>query len=486
MKYLFLSLISCCLMACGASAPETSTNAATTSTVANENPPAGPANIQVQVKGLSGGQARLIGMYTEQNYLADTATVDAQGRFTFDSQEGYKQGFYFFVLPDNTNFQVLIDDDQEFSITTTAGRLVEDMQIEGSIAAELFYESLRFEQELAPRFTAVNQKLQSTQEGTPEYAQYKKEQDMLVTQRKEYVAGVQKKYPNNLFTKFKTAGQNPDLLEIRRPDGKLDTQAQIAMYRRQFWDNVDFNDVRLLYTPVIQNKLKRYLTELTTQHPDSIVEASSLLIDKVINHPQYFQYFANWVLINYDPEKTTLMDPQAVFVNTVNKYFTYDRAFWSDSTEIYAIQLRAHEMSSSLVGQKGPNVQAPGVDGQTKAIYDIKSPYIIVYMWDPNCDQCAIETPKMVQFSREWKNKGVEVYSIALNTNDTEWKNYINNNGLGGWTNVFDPSNRSIYATYYVDHTPEIYVLNPDRTIIGKNLKVEQIPTVIQRDQQGS
>ena len=50
------------------------------------------------------------------------------------------------------------------------------------------------------------------------------------------------------------------------------------------------------------------------------------------------------------------------------------------------------------------------------------------------------------------------------------------------WTNVFDPTNRAIYATYYVDNTPEIYVLNRNRTIIGKNLKVHQIETILQRD----
>jgi hypothetical protein len=52
------------------------------------------------------------------------------------------------------------------------------------------------------------------------------------------------------------------------------------------------------------------------------------------------------------------------------------------------------------------------------------------------------------------------------------------------WTNVFDPSNRSIYGKYYVDVTPEIYVIGPDRKIIAKNIKVNQIEEVIQRDKE--
>ena len=48
--------------------------------------------------------------------------------------------------------------------------------------------------------------------------------------------------------------------------------------------------------------------------------------------------------------------------------------------------------------------------------------------------------------------------------------------------NVHDPSNRSIYAKYFVDVTPELYVINPDRKIVGKNLKVDQVNIIIERD----
>ncbi|WP_233752764.1 thioredoxin-like domain-containing protein [Flavilitoribacter nigricans] len=486
MKYLFSLLVVFSLFACGETKPQgtaesAGSTAAPAQRVANTTP-IDPPRIEVQVNGLTGGEARLIGMYTDQNYLAARATVDAQGHFVFENSEGYKPGFFFIVLPDNTNFQIMMDRDQQFKITTNLGNLAGDLQVEGNLETQLFYENMRYEAVENPKFVDVNQKLQSVQQGSAQYQQYKEQQDALVAQRKAYIADLQQKYPNSLFVSFKTAGQNPDLKDIRNPDGSMDSQAQVAVYRREFWDNVDFSDVRLLSTPVISNKLKRYMSELTAQQPDSIRKAASHLVDKVLDYPEYFQYFANWIMLQYEPDKTTLMDPQAVFVHMAQNYFTYDRAFWSDSTEIYAIQLRAHEMAQSLVGQKGPDVRAMDPNGNMRAISDIKSPYVIVYMFDPNCDQCAIETPKLVQWYRQWKSKGVEVYAIALNTNDQEWKNYIAKNGLGNWINVHDPTNKAIYATYFVDHTPEIYVLDPQRTIIAKNLKVDQIATVLERD----
>jgi len=183
----------------------------------------------------------------------------------------------------------------------------------------------------------------------------------------------------------------------------------------------------LLYTPVIANKLKRYINELTPQHPDSIISAASFLVNKSLTYPQYFQYFANW---------------------------------------------RAYEMAASIVGKKGPNVTAKNPQGELKSLYDLKAPYLIVYMYNPDCEHCQEQTPKLVEFYKEWKNQ-------------QKWTDYIAKTGMT-FTNVFDPTNKAIYATYYVDQTPELYVLNPDRIIIGKNLKVNQIETIINRDKEGN
>ena len=485
MKYIISLIALLALFSCNESSSSgVSSTQANITQVANvvDNSPIDPPKIEIEIKGwTTGGNARLIGMYSDQNYLADEVPIGTDGRFVFQKAKAYKPGFFYVLLPNNDNFQFIMDRDQQFKMTMTAGGIMDDLQVEGCLDAELFYENRRYEQIENPKFTDINQKLKSVQKGTAQYGQYKAQQDELAAQRKAYIAGLQAKYPNSLFVKFKIAGQNPDLQDIRFPDGTLNDQAQISVYRQQFWDNVDFSDVRLLSTPVIANKLKRYMTKLTAQTPDSIKVSASQLVDRTLNYPEYFQYFANWIMLQYEPDKTTLMDPQAVFVHMVKNYFTYERAFWSDSTEIYAIQIRAHEMSQSLVGQKGPEVRAKDPNGNFRAISEIKTPYAIVYLFDPNCDLCAIETPKLVQFYRQWKSKGVEVYAIALNTNDAEWKGYIAKNGMD-WINVHDPTNRSIYATYYVDHTPEIYVLNPDRTIIAKNLKVNQIQTIIDRD----
>ncbi len=290
-----------------------------------------------------------------------------------------------------------------------------------------------------------------------------------------------KENPTSIFTSFKRAGQNPDLRDCYKQDGTMDTLRYTYFYRNRFWDGMDFNDERLLYTPVVSKMLERYITELTPQHPDSIVKYSIKLVDWVVDKPEFFKYFANWIVLKYDPKESTLMDPQAVFVNMIERYFTYDKAVWSDSAEVFGLQQRAYEMTSSLMGKKAANVQVPGLDGKVHALYDMKSPYIVVYMWNPDCEHCAEQTPKLAQMYQQIKAQGVDVYGIAVNAEDAKVREAVKKYNMP-WLNVFDPTNKSIYPKFYVDNTPEVYVLNPDRTIIAKNLHVDQIMTMVERD----
>lgn len=125
-------------------------------------------------------------------------------------------------------------------------------------------------------------------------------------------------------------------------------------------------------------------------------------------------------------------------------------------------------MESSLLGKKGPDVRAQDVNGNFKSIYEKTAPLIVIFMFSPNCEHCQKDSPKIQQIYQKWKDKGVDFYGIALDTNAEEWKAFAQNGFT--FTNVYDPTNRAIYAKYFVDITPELYVLNKDRTIVAKNL----------------
>lgn len=477
MSILFLSLFaSFCWQCSAAGHSDAQTANAQQAPAVAEN-----GNFTIQVAGMGAGQVRLVGIFNEQQFMATEATADANGTAVFTQDEPYRQGVYFVLLPNNTNFQMILAEDQTFSMTTQLNDLVGSMQIEGSVDNQLLYENIRYEEQYRQAYDPLSAQLKNLERGSNEYEAVEVQRSKLVADRIAYLEGLSANHPNSFFVKFKWAGQNP---ELRR---ELPNDAQVTAYRMEFWDNVDFSDTRLMNTPVIYNKLKRYFEELTPQQPDSIILSLERLVNYLptLEQSEYYKYIVNYVALNYEPTKTTLMDSEAVFVHMVQNHFTYDRAFWSDSTNTYALQLRAQEMANSLVGQAGPNVKAPDENGQLRSIYDLKAPYIVVYLYNPDCEHCQEQSPVLVNLYNNWQQQSpplVDVYAIAIDTEADIWKDYIAKTGMR-WTNVFDPSNRAIYKTYFVNVTPEVYVLGPERKIIAKNLNVNQINDVIARDQ---
>lgn len=436
----------------------------------------------VIIKGLqAGGEGTLAGVYGDQNYKAATAPIGAGGTMRFTRDEPLPAGMYFLLLPDNRNLQILLDIDQTFTMTTNTANLVGAMKVDGSKENEILYDNLRYETVYQQKFQAISAEMNRIGQGNAGYLAKEKERKDLVNERKADLQKIFDANPNTLFTSFKRGGQNPDVREIFNPDGSIDNETRTYFYRRDFWEGVNLGDERLLRTPVIGNKLKRYIKEFTVQNQDSIIASAKYLVDKSLPYGEYYKFFANWITMQYDPQETTLMDPQAVYVFMIQNYFTNDRAFWSDSVEVFGLQQRAYEMQASLLGKKAKNVVAPGPDGKTYELYDIDADFTVVYMFNPDCEHCQEETPKLVDFYKEWKSKGVEVFAMAIDTDDAKWKDYINKTGATAWTNIHDPTNRSIYPNWFVDVTPEIYVLDKNKVFIGKNLKVNQIETIINR-----
>ncbi len=438
--------------------------------------------IRCKVQGLKSGTVKLISVFGDQNLFVDSTFSNEQGEFEWIRKKPYHPGYYYLILPDYTNFHMILDADQHFSMVTTKEDLIGNMRVKDCIDNQLLYESLKLQLKHEIAMDSLNTMKNNAPNDNLTLDKFDLGIKKIIDEKKQQMEGFIKKYPDVFFVKFKRAGQNPDLMNLRNAKGEVDRDRQLEMYRLAFWDNVDLSDTRLLYTPVLVNKLKKFILELTPQHPDSIIRQADYIIKKSLVNKEIFQFVSNWIALNYEPTKTKVMDGEAVFVFILDKYFTKENAFWMDEKELAAIKKKVYEMQSSCLGCQGQDIISTDLNGATRSIYELKEDFVIVYMYDPDCDHCQKETPQLIQFYKEWKAKGVEVFAVVLNSTDQKWRDFVKKYQTDLWINVHDPTNRSIYAKYFVDITPEIYVLNKERKIIGKNLKPDQIKLIIEKD----
>lgn len=442
----------------------------------------GDVKMEFSINGLNddGKTVNLIGMYLDKKFIADSAEINPGGKFEFTGDELFTKGFYFIVLPNKSVIKLLLDNDQVFKFSANASDLDGTAKVEGSQSIKLYYEDLKFKKGIDEKYGPIARKIGTMSLKDPAFKATYDEFKALSKKYSDRNEWLLKNYPDNFFTKFKIGGKNPLLTFPKGADGELDTKAQVQTYRNHFWDDFDFNEPALINTPAFSNKLKRYFKELVNQNQDEIIKYTDVLMNLCKNNDEYYKVITNWIALEYEPGKTKLMDGEAVYSHIILKYFTPERATWLDPVSISTLRKRANEMTQSLLNKPAGNVTARGFDGQIHTFFDSKAPVIIVYIYNPDCEHCEKETPQLIQFYNKWKDRGVEIFSISANTTEPKWKGFHQRFNLP-WTDVFDASNASWYPKYFVDVTPEVYVIDAERKIFAKNLQVTQLETIMQR-----
>ena len=442
--------------------------------------PSQSCRISGTINGVNATHLRLFGYLESNNYFVDSMEVN-NGSFVIESDTLFPGGIYYIVFP-NEVISIFLGDDQEFSMTGTSGSIMQSLKFEGSLDNDLFYENLRFEEDYQPRIEAINNQLQAAAEGSPERATLQKQQDDLLAERDAHLSKFFDKYPESIFSKFKNAGQNPQIREFKNPDGTPDDAKQVYYYRNEFWDNVDFTDSRLLRTPVIKNKVDRYINQLTAQNQDSMIVAVDALIQRSMVNKDMFKFIVNYIGTNYQEPK--FMGSDGVYVHIVKNYITREQAFWAKETDVDALQRDADWRAPSLIGQQGQDFTAPDGKGGQLSFFDSQSPYLVLYIFNPDCENCQKESPLLVQaYNNQLRQKGVDIFTISDTDDGQIWMDYLQKSGLSAFRNTNDPTYSSqFHRKYHFKTTPGIYVLNPARKIIGKNINSSQILTIVERD----
>jgi thiol-disulfide isomerase/thioredoxin len=110
--------------------------------------------------------------------------------------------------------------------------------------------------------------------------------------------------------------------------------------------------------------------------------------------------------------------------------------------------------------------------------------------WDPDCGHCKKEIPKLLKLYHDFKDMGVDIEFFAYGTNleNEDWIKFIAENKLD-WTNlsdfpaanenpraylyekkVTDLKSLNFRKTYDIFSTPQVYLLDSEKKIIGKRL----------------
>jgi thiol-disulfide isomerase/thioredoxin len=109
-----------------------------------------------------------------------------------------------------------------------------------------------------------------------------------------------------------------------------------------------------------------------------------------------------------------------------------------------------------------------------KSLSNLATPYTLVVFGASWCPKCSEELPKIIQNYAKWRNAGVEVVYVSLDTEKEEFEKTVKTYPF--FTHCdFKKWEGSVVKDYYVFGTPTFYLLNNKREILLRPNSVSQI-----------
>ncbi|MEM7163591.1 MAG: thioredoxin-like domain-containing protein [Bacteroidota bacterium] len=435
-----------------------------------------------KVKGAENDTVYLANYFGSKLFYSDTAYSDAKGSFTFKGED-LLRGKYAVVCPGPKWFEILIDE-PKFEIQTDTTDWVANMKIKNSPNNQIYYDYVKFISNQRKEMDALNKELEK-------HAQ----DSVLSNELSKKILAINQSVQNR---QNEIVADHSDLLvgkmmniniPIEVPDAPTDEKGNVTdqyfqynFYKNHFFDHCDLNDNALGRLPDFDRKMDEFFNKVVVQVPDSAKKEADKLIAQIEDKKgELFKYTINWLTVFFEKHKIMCMD--AGFVHMIEKYYMSDMAFWVDSAALSKVTERALLMKPTICGVKAPYMKLQDTTGvKSYNLYDLNSDYTVIYIWDPDCGHCKKSNPKLVDFYTEYKEKGVEVYSVGNPFETEKWIEYLNENpDFARMINVSDsPQKPSSFRTFYDVHTtPRILVLDKDKKIIAKQIEIEQLGEII-------
>lgn len=444
--------------------------------------------INIKIAGLKDSTAYLVHYYGKPLptiYKRDSTKFNSKGVAIFESNDSnFVGGIYMLLLSDRkTYFEFLLDNGDDFSISTTMKNVQEDITFKNSPTNDLFKEYVDFLKGYSRTQEGFKKELSQAKNTSDSQAVRKK----AISSSKEltlFRKNIAAKNPNTLLSSIFHALETPVVPEGDHylADGKTkDTTFPFAYYKSHYWDGYNLQDERLIHTPILDSKLEEYFNKLVVQWPDSVNHEADMLLKKAKGTKENFKYVLWW--LTRFTENSKIMGMDESFVHLIESYYMKGDAYWLSSDELSKFTDRAMKIAPNVIGNVAPEVKLRDIfTKNTESLVNLKAKYTLLVFYSPDCNHCQKELPSIDSlYELKLKKLGVKVYTVATEAEDSKIAEFLVKNKLEKWINTSDPEHTGDWrGKYDVYSTPSIYLLDEKKIIRGKRLDHTNILEVIE------
>jgi thiol-disulfide isomerase/thioredoxin len=468
--------------------------------------PVFPQKYEIGVSMKSQNDTVVLGHYFAKNNLRipDDTVILKNGRGIFRGNGKLPAGLYF-IYNNQKTFDIIIGDNQKFSIVTDTANFIQHTRFESSPENDVFYDFQRYNLERGKEFAQLGEQWKNATEESEKNAILKKQQ-ALGQERIAYIQKLIDGSPDSFVAKFLKA-----IVPLNVPDAPAGMSGDEAAmyryrwYRAHFFDNFDIYDSEMLRTPFYEDKVMEYLTKVVPQYPDTICAELDIMLAKAQPDGEMFRCISVVVFNYYVQSK--IMVHENVWVHIAEKWYV-PYATWSTDDYIEKLKEEVEKKKPNLTGKPAPPMEmlmalppehfkAAALDTAIKfdlyagvMIEDfrkiLKAKYTAILFWDHSCSHCKKMIQDLFRVYEEYGNRGLHVITVQTVISKEakgKWIDYINEQNMFGWTNAWSPFSNKFREYYDISSTPLLYLLDGDGTIVAKRIGPEQIKDFIDTKQ---
>ena len=440
--------------------------------------------IQVSLKPYQNTKIYIGTNYGNNKVLADSCVLNEKSEGVFKGAQKLTPGIYFLVNPKyNILFDFLVDEAQNFKIVADTNNL-SNYSIIGSYENDLFKEYSVAVNKIGGELAAIENKFKTatTAADSSLYrTQYISKDKALKDQRSSFM----KAHPKSMMSYLLNVMQRPEAPAIPVINGKADSLYPFYYVKIHYWDDVVFNDNRLIRTPFFEAKLDEYFKNYVARDADSIIEEVQYMLTVAKTGKEIYPFLLFKFTNKYiSPE---FMGQDKVFLHLYQNFFAKGDTVLLNEASKKSITERAYSMMANQLGLPAPALDINTIDDKPFSLYKTAAPYTFIAFWDPTCSHCKVEIPQLdSMYKASWKALGVQIVGVNINYKELPaWKKFIADNQINNWFHVYqteaalnkeitNQKPTTIRQLYDVFKTPTFYLLDANKRIIAKNLTLQQ------------
>lgn len=134
------------------------------------------------------------------------------------------------------------------------------------------------------------------------------------------------------------------------------------------------------------------------------------------------------------------------------------------------------------IGDKAPNFKAASPEGEAVSLNDVlakKGKVTIVEFWASWCPYCQAEMPNVSRIYKKYHDKGLEIISVSIDQDRSEWLKGIKDLGMADedWVHISNLNewDDPIIMRYGVSSIPTNYILDADGKVVAIKLKDKEL-----------